>query len=355
MAWFGQGRSTIEWQEYRDDILFYKWPETQIKDGAHLIVRPGQKAIFYANGVVGAVFEQQGNFDIFSEIVPFYSALKGWLELRGDSGMRAEVYFVNSKELLLPWGTRQRIMIPTPEVPTGIPVGCNGNLIVEFRDYQKFIEQVAGVKESYSLDDISERIMGELGPVVAEAILGGEKQVGMNVLTALQQNSRKLGQVIREELDKELADFGLGVADVNILGFHYPEDVQSMAGQVAAQSFVDNVSRYAAIKLADSFGTENAAGGLAGAGAGMAMGAQMAKELFSAPGASPGAPQRPAQEAPQSHCPGCGAPALDGAKFCHNCGAPLPAPAPPEGDRFCPKCRKMTQGKFCPDCGTETV
>ena len=148
MAWFGQGRSTIEWQEYRDDILFYKWPETQIKDGAHLIVRPGQKAIFYANGVVGAVFEQQGNFDIFSEIVPFYSALKGWLELRGDSGMRAEVYFVNSKELLLPWGTRQRIMIPTPEVPTGIPVGCNGNLIVEFRDYQKFIEQVAGVKES---------------------------------------------------------------------------------------------------------------------------------------------------------------------------------------------------------------
>ena len=53
MAWFGQGRSTIEWQEYRDDILFYKWPETQIKDGAHLIVRPGQKAIFYADGVVG--------------------------------------------------------------------------------------------------------------------------------------------------------------------------------------------------------------------------------------------------------------------------------------------------------------
>ena len=81
----------------------------------------------------------------------------------------------------------------------------------------------------------------------------------------------------------------------------------------------------------------------------------MAKELFSAPGASPGAPQRPAQEAPQSHCPGCGTPALDGAKFCHNCGAPLPAPAPQEGDRFCPKCRKMTRGKFCPDCGTETV
>ena len=259
MAWFGQGRSTIEWQEYRDDILFYKWPETQIKDGAHLIVRPGQKAIFYADGVVGAVFEQQGNFDIFSEIVPFYSAPEGVAGAPQRQRDAGGGILRQQQGAAAPWGTRQRIMIPTPRCPPESRWGCNGNLIVEFRDYQKFIEQVASVKESYSLDDISERIMGELGPVVAEAILGGEKQVGMNVLTALQQNSRKLGQVIREELDKELADFGLGVADVNILGFHYPEDVQSMAGQVAAQSFVDNVSRYAAIKLADSFGTENAA------------------------------------------------------------------------------------------------
>jgi membrane protease subunit (stomatin/prohibitin family) len=35
--------------------------------------------------------------------------------------------------------------------------------------------------------------------------------------------------------------------------------------------------------------------------------------------------------------------------------AAQPAPAAPAGDRFCPKCRKMVNGKFCPDCGTETV
>ena len=129
MAWFGQGKDTIEWEETRDDLLFYKWPAKEIKRGSRLVLRPGQKAIFYSDGIVGAVFENPGNFDIYTDIVPFFSALQGWFSLRGDTGMRAEIYFVNAKEMTLPWGTRQRIMIPTPEVPAGVPVGCNGNLI----------------------------------------------------------------------------------------------------------------------------------------------------------------------------------------------------------------------------------
>ena len=173
MAWFGQGKDTIEWQEFRDDVLFYKWKGKEIKKGSKLIIRPGQKAIFYANGVVEGIFEEPGNFDIASEIVPFLSTLKGVFQLRGDSGLRAEVYFVNAKELLLPWGTRQRIMIPTPEVPSGIPVGCNGNMIIEFRAYLRFIEQVAGISKTYSLVDIVDRIMGEVSPIYVIASLDG--------------------------------------------------------------------------------------------------------------------------------------------------------------------------------------
>lgn len=331
MAWFGQGKDTIEWQEFRDDVLFYKWPANEVKKGAHLIVRPGQKAIFYADGVVGAVFEKQGNFDIMSDIVPFFSTLKGWLALRGDTGMRAEVYFVNSKELMLPWGTRQRIMIPTPEVPSGIPVGCNGNLIITFKDYQKFIEKVAGVKDTYSLEDVSERIMGELNPVVAEAILGGERQIGVNALIGLQQNSRKLGGAICQELDKELADFGLGVTDVNILSINYPEEVQEMAAKVAAQSFVGDVGKYAAVSMADSFGSGGAGSDMASAGAGMGMGMQMAGMMAGMMNNNTNQGQAQPQVPPQ------------------------PAPEQAGGDRFCPVCRKMTSGKFCSDCGTPTV
>lgn len=324
MAWFGQGRDTIEWEEFRDDVLFHKWPGSEIKKGSKLIIRSGQNAIFYANGQIEGIFKDEGNFDIETQITPFLSTLKGFFSLRSDTGMRAEVYFVNAKQLLLPWGTRQRIMIPTPEVPSGVPVGCNGNLVVEFRDYLTFIRKVAGVRASYSLEDISERIMGELSPIIAECILGGERQMGLNALVALQANSRALARKMTEELDKELLDIGLGVADLNIHSINYPKEVQVMAEKVAAQAFIGDVGKYATVAMADSFGREGG-GGAAGAAAQMGMGLQLGQQMMAGM-------QQQTQYAPR------------------------PPQAPQAaGDRFCPTCRKMVGSKFCPDCGTQTV
>ncbi len=324
MAWFGQGKDTIEWEEFRDDVLFYKWPAKEIKKGSKLVIRQGQHAVFYADGRIEGVFKEPGNFDIVTQIEPFLSTLKGWFSLRGDTGMRAEVYFVNAKELLLPWGTRQRIMIPSPEVPSGIPIGCNGNLIIEFRDYLTFIAKIAGVKSTYSLEDISERIMGELNPIIAECILNGQLSIGLNVLVTLQSNSRALAKKMAEEMDKELMSIGLGVADLNILSINYPKEIQDMADKVASHAFVTNTGKYAAISMADSFDNPNAGGNPAAAAAQMGMGLQMGQQMMNAMNQNQQAQQTPAQQTPK-----------DG--------------------RFCPKCRIMVGTNFCPNCGTETV
>ncbi|MDR2528755.1 MAG: SPFH domain-containing protein [Synergistaceae bacterium] len=315
MAWFGQGKDTIEWEEFRDNILFYKWPANEIKKGSRLIIRAGQNAIFYANGIIEGIFKDEGNFDVETQITPFLSTLKGFFSLRSDTGMRAEVYFVNAKQLLLPWGTRQRIMIPTPEVPSGIPVGCNGNMVVEFRDYLTFIKKVTGVKSTCSLDDISERIMGNLNPIIAECMLDGERQLGLNALAGLQANSRTLGKKMMAELDQELLDIGLGVASLNILAVNYPKEVQAMAEKVAAQAFVGDVGKYAAISMADSMGRKGGSGAasdVAQMAMGMQMGQQVSRQM------------------------------MDGMR-------------PAAGDKFCPRCRKMVASNFCPDCGTQAV
>ncbi|MDR2734203.1 MAG: SPFH domain-containing protein [Spirochaetota bacterium] len=318
MAWLGQGKDTVEWEEFRDDVLFYKWPAQELKKGSRLIIRSGQNAIFYSNGAIEGIFKDEGNFDIVTQITPFLSTLKGVFSLRGDSGLRAEVYFVNAKELLLPWGTRQRIMIPTPEAPSGIPVGCNGNLIIEFRDYVAFIRKVAGVKATFSLGDVSERIIGVLNPIIAECILGGERQIGVNALIALQGNSRALGKKMAEELDKELMDIGLGVASLNIISFNYPKELQAMAEKIAAQSFVGDVGKYTAVAMADSFAQEGGGGNAGAQAMQMAMGMQMANKM------------------------------MNGAQSAS-------APAGQTDGKFCPQCRKMVASNFCPDCGTQTV
>ncbi len=351
MAWFGQGRDTIEWKEYNPDVLFYKWQNDEIKKGTKLIIRPGQKAVFFAGGQVEGVFEDPGTFDIETEIVPFLSSLKGFFSLRGDTGMRAEVYFVNAKELLLRWGTRQRIMIPSAEVPSGIPVGCNGNLVVVFRDYLRFITKVAGIRSTYTLQDISERIMGELGGIVAEAILDGGDSVGVNAMIALQHNNRKIAKRLCEELDRELFDIGLGVEDVNILSINYPPEIQKMAEKVAAQSFVQDTGKYAAINMADGMSKPGGAN-VAAIGAQIAVGAEMARQMANS-FSQGGAEKAPARGGAYV-CTGCGKRYSQPCNFCQDCGKQV-VPCQRQGDRFCPQCRKMVEGNFCPHCGTKTV
>ena len=61
MGLFGnQFANVVEWEEYRDDILFWKWSNQEIKKGSRLIIRPGQDAIFLYNGKVEGIHQEIG-------------------------------------------------------------------------------------------------------------------------------------------------------------------------------------------------------------------------------------------------------------------------------------------------------
>lgn len=46
MGLFGkQLANVVEWEEYRDDCIFWKWTNREIKKGSRLIIRAGQDAI----------------------------------------------------------------------------------------------------------------------------------------------------------------------------------------------------------------------------------------------------------------------------------------------------------------------
>ena len=114
----GQFANVVEWEEYRDDIIFWKWSNKEIKKGSKLVIRPGQDAIFLYNGKREGIFTDEGSFDIESEILPFLSSLKGF-KFGFNSGLRAEVLFVNTKEFTIKWGTKKAINIPHEALPGG--------------------------------------------------------------------------------------------------------------------------------------------------------------------------------------------------------------------------------------------
>ena len=55
----GQFANVVEWEEYRDDIIFWKWTNREIKKGSKLIIRAGQDAIFMYNGKIEGIFKDE--------------------------------------------------------------------------------------------------------------------------------------------------------------------------------------------------------------------------------------------------------------------------------------------------------
>ena len=311
---FNQFSNVVEWKEYSDDVVFWKWNNDEIKKGSRLIIRPGQDAIFLYNGKREGVFSDEGSFDIESQIVPFLSTLKGF-KFGFNSGMRAEVLFVNTKEFTVKWGTKQPIVIPNPQLPGGMPIRAMGVFNCKVGDYLALIDKIAGVKQQFTIDEVKERVLAVLDSLLMKWIA----QEGKDLFN-LQANAIAIGNGIKEDLDMEMSKIGITITGFNVQSFNYPEDIQKMVNKVAGQSMVGDVGRYQQINMADSFASgqnsgSSTASDMAGMMVGMQMGAQMANQMMGQQGGAAAAPGA-------KFCPQCGTP-TNGTKFCSNCGQKL--------------------------------
>ena len=105
---------------------------------------------------MAGIFTDEGSFDIESEIIPFLSTLKGF-KFGFNSGIRAEVLFINTKEVTVKWGTKNPINIPAPGLPAGMPIRAFGTFCCKISDHAALIEKIAGVKQQFTIDDVKER------------------------------------------------------------------------------------------------------------------------------------------------------------------------------------------------------
>lgn len=312
--------NVVEWDEFRDDMIFYKWSNKEIKKGSRLIIRPGQDAIFLFNGKIEGVFKDEGDYDIESQIIPFLSTLKGF-KFGFNSGMRAEVLFVNTKEFITKWGTQNPINIPTPALPGGMPIRANGTVTFKVNDYVKLIDKIAGIKQSYYVEDVRVRIVSVLDQLLMKWITKEGKD-----MFNLQANSFDIAEGIKTDLSMQLFDSGLAVTGFNIMSFNYPEEIQGMINKTASHSMVGDINRYQQIAMTEGITSGKVQGGGAAADmAGMMMGMNIANQMMQNMKEQTGsAPINPAQPtgAKPNFCPNCGQ-KTGGANFCPNCGQKL--------------------------------
>ena len=108
----GELIDVVEWMDDGRHTLVWRFPRfhNQIKNGAQLIVRPGQVAVFVHKGQIADEFEP-GTHRLTTANLPVLSTLQGW-KYGFDSPFKAEVYFTSTRQVTdLKWGTPNPVVM----------------------------------------------------------------------------------------------------------------------------------------------------------------------------------------------------------------------------------------------------
>jgi membrane protease subunit (stomatin/prohibitin family) len=297
----------IEWIDDSRSTLAWRFPryQNEIKNGAQLIVREGQQAVFVYRGQIADVFAP-GNYELTTENLPILSTLQG--RKHGfDSPFRSEVYFLNMRQVTdLRWGTPQPVTVRDPDFKM-VQVRANGLCIVRIADPEIFLREVIGTDSSVEAEEITELLRRVItlafSDMVMESGLGAIDLQGRQV-----ELSAKLRDFVQERVDDE---FGLEITSVT-MNISLPEEItQAMTRGVARgveeggyAHNVGDVQRLQQVRAADAMlaAAENEGGSAMGdamqMGMGVAMAGQMTEQMRNATGggaAPAGPPPLPGQ------------------------------------------------------------
>ena len=178
----GEFVDIIEWLEDSRTLLGWRFPryQNEIKQGAQLIVREGQLAIFVYQGQLADTFGP-GTYTLNTQNLPIMSTLQGW-KYGFNSPFRSEVYFINTRPVTdLRWGTPNPITLRDPDFGM-VQVRANGLCVVRVLDPVIFLRQVIGTDSQVGVEEITELLRREISQAFSELVLntgvGAIDQIG---------------------------------------------------------------------------------------------------------------------------------------------------------------------------------
>ena len=144
----------IELSDSESDVLVQRFSrkDNEIKYGAQLIVRPGQRAVFVNEGKVADTFEP-GTYTLETQNIPVLTTLKGW-KFGFHSPFKAEVYFIKTTEQLdRKWGTTNPVMLRDADFGI-VRLRARGNYSYKIGLSDDMISRFVGAQEQFTTGDI---------------------------------------------------------------------------------------------------------------------------------------------------------------------------------------------------------
>ncbi|WP_433561117.1 SPFH domain-containing protein [Nocardia sp. CA-151230] len=303
----GEFVDVIEWLDDTRTTLAWRFPryENEIKNGAELIVREGQQAVFVYRGQLADKFGP-GHYQLTTENMPIMSTLQAWRH-GFNSPFRSEVYYVNTRAVTdMRWGTPQPVTVRDPDFRM-VQIRANGTANVRVTDIEVFLRQMIGTNAEVDADVLSEQLRANVALAFSDMVLAS----GLGAID-LQGRQVELSDKLREFVGQRLSGFGIGVEGVTMT-ISLPEEIQQamtrgVARGVEAGGFMNNVdlNRYQQMQAADAMlaAAQNPGGGMGAAmqaGMGVVLGGQMAGAMQGSMQPQQGGYAQPA--APQQAAP----------------------------------------------------
>jgi membrane protease subunit (stomatin/prohibitin family) len=310
----GQFIDIVEWVDTTRDTIVYKFQrnDNEIKNGAQLVVREGQVAVFENEGKVADQFGP-GTYRLETANLPILSDLEGW-KYGFNSPFKAEVFFFNTRLFTdFKWGTQNPVMLRDPEFGP-IRLRAFGTYAAQVVDPAALLRQLVGTDPDFSTDEIGEylrqTVVSQLAPALATS-----KVAALD----LAANQNDIAAKLAAELTEELKDYGLAIPKFVIENISFPPEVEAALDKRTSMGVIGNLNSYTQYEAATALGNaggDSAIGSTVGLGAGVAIGQQITSALQQGQPAQPagGAPAAPATPPP---LPGAFDPvhvAIDGAQ-----------------------------------------
>lgn len=273
----------IEWTESTDGVIAWRYPfeDREIQNGATLVVRESQVALFVNEGQVADLFGP-GTHKLTTQTLPLLTNLKNWDKLFA-SPFKSDVYFFSTRQQLdLRWGTAQPITLRDKDFGA-VRLRAFGNYSMRLADPKRFYTEVSGTREAYTVADLD----GQLRGLLLQHISDGVAQSGIPFLD-LASNQVEFAKAITVATAPYFEALGLKLEAVTVQNVSLPEELQKILDQKIGMGMVgQNMGQFMQYQAAQALPTLAAGGGhgggvagdAAGLGAGLALGQAMAQSI----------------------------------------------------------------------------
>jgi len=267
----------IEWVDDSKHTLVWRFPryQNEIKNGAQLIVRPGQQAVFVYRGQIADVFEP-GHYELQSENLPLLSTLAGW-KYGFNSPFRSEVYFVSTRQLTdLKWGTPNPVMLRDPEFGS-IRIRAFGTYALRATDPRALLKELVGADQSFDADALAELLRSLIISSLSE-LLGKANIPALDLAGRYGEFSEVLRRTVQEKIDDE---YGLELPQLLIVNIAFPPEVEKALDTRTSIGVVGDLGKFQQYQMGQAMTAGGAAGGgSASEGLGLGMGMAMASRML---------------------------------------------------------------------------